>query len=236
MTPRSALRIRAAVPALRSVRVRTRVRARFVPTWEGPVEGWTINTINKQIWRVVPQYDFNDLLQEAFTYFLICCERYPEVLDPPHFMALYKRCFLNRINDLAARRTKDRAFSYDEGGGDGGAGPDDVLMMVRSPAMHLQQAELDADIEAASGPLSNLLKAVQELPEELLKFLRAETTNLRETTSIRLARLAGMAEVQSDSDGTTETPAAHSARLVAFRRRVEAWAGVGQHHQDAVAV
>jgi len=83
-----------------------RIQLNFVPSWDGPLEGWCVNYINKNVWRVIPEHDKDDLYQDAFLFFLVCKERYPQVSEPPHFMALMKTCLRNHINELATRRTQ----------------------------------------------------------------------------------------------------------------------------------
>ncbi len=88
-----------------------RKRLKFIPRFTGAIEGWATNYINKNYWRIEAQHDFDDLLQDAYLYFLICVNRYPYVIEPAHFMALFKRCFINHINSLARQSSPIEAIN-----------------------------------------------------------------------------------------------------------------------------
>jgi hypothetical protein len=89
------------------VRLRTtRVHVKFTPAWKGPVEGWTVNFCTQNAWRFVPEHDFEDLYQEAYLLFMKLVEKYPTVVDPPHFMALFKRAVFNKLTTMATRHGK----------------------------------------------------------------------------------------------------------------------------------
>lgn len=195
-----------------------RVRASFQPEWSGSVEGWVVNYINAHLWRVRPQFEFDDLFQEAYVCFAVCCERYPAVIDPPHFMALFKRTFTNRVVDMSNRRTKDKAFSYDENS-ELGPPPNsgDLLERQQRLCPEMMAAEADMLVADAPSPIQELVATIQSAPEELLGFLRGETTGLRETMEDRLARLGGLATWASfavDPQGCKAD----------FRATVEGWA------------
>jgi hypothetical protein len=168
-----------------------RIRSRFTPTWEGSVEGWVVNYINAQLWRVRPHMDFDDMYQEAFLCFALCAEHYPLVVDPPHFMSLFKRAFVNRVTGMSNRRTKDRAFSYDENSELGGppTSSGDLLARQQKMCPEMMGAELEMLIADAPTPIQDLVATVMEAPDELLTFLRDGTSGLRETMQARLARL-----------------------------------------------
>lgn len=186
-----------------------RIRAKFTPSWEGSIEGWVVNFINKQLWRVRPHFEFDDLYQDAYMFFLVCTERYPEVVDPPHFMSLFQRCFSNRINDLASRRTKDRVFAYyDENSEIGPPTSGDILMRQQKTCPEMMQADLDLLLDDAPPAVRALAETCLSAPDELLAFLRDEATGLRETIGERLGRLLGV-------------PATHHEAL---RVATEAWA------------
>src|ERR1039458_4539334 len=70
------------------------------------VEGWIYKTSKANLWRVVPLYDLNDLIQEGFLYFCIINHKYPNVTSRAHMMRLFQRSFINHLHDLAEMRTK----------------------------------------------------------------------------------------------------------------------------------
>ena len=77
------------------------------PQWAGAIEGWTINFVTRNLWRTVPQHDFDDLYQDGYIFFVICKERYPDVVDPQHFMKLFQSCLRNHVHTLSSQRSED---------------------------------------------------------------------------------------------------------------------------------
>ncbi len=66
------------------------------------MEGYTVRTVNKHLWRFISIMSFEDAYQEAFVKFLEFSEKYAGTVDNPRwFMALYKRGLANLITDLA---------------------------------------------------------------------------------------------------------------------------------------
>jgi DNA-directed RNA polymerase specialized sigma24 family protein len=71
--------------------------------------------IRKHKWRVDSIYDTDDLLQEARLLFYKLAEYYPRVIDPPHFMALYKRTLSNFFHDQSRlQQERCKTVSMDE--------------------------------------------------------------------------------------------------------------------------
>lgn len=77
----------------------------YQPRFEGPIQGWTVNYCRKHAWKTEGSQQWDDLMQEAYLVFLRCVERYPDVEEAPHFMALYKRAWANEMTDLANKDT-----------------------------------------------------------------------------------------------------------------------------------
>lgn len=78
------------------------------PVYKGPLEGWAVNYSKANFWRVEATMEWDDLLQEASIVFLRCKAKYPVIDTPQHFMALFKRAWMNTLNDLAHSDTKHR--------------------------------------------------------------------------------------------------------------------------------
>jgi len=160
---------------------RERVLPSFTPRWEGPIEGWTVNYTRRNLWRVIPLHDFEDLVQDGFFRFLVCVERYPEVVDPPHFMRLYQRAFTNHIHDLADARGRSGTVAADV---------NLDLIPDSHAASDFAEVEMRLKLEGAPAPLLQLLASLRELPDDLLEFARDRASGARETTEERLQRLA----------------------------------------------
>ncbi len=86
---------------VRLTRLEMRVRLDWEPSWEPEISGWSVNFINKYKYKIDPIYEFEDLIQEAYCKYLLCVERYPKIIVPAHFMALFKSALFNHFFDLA---------------------------------------------------------------------------------------------------------------------------------------
>lgn len=80
----------------------------YVPEWKGPIEGYVVNFLSKQLWRVRPLLEHDDAMQEAYLVFLRTASRYPLEDTPQHFMALFKTSLTNEFHDLSKKATAAR--------------------------------------------------------------------------------------------------------------------------------
>ena len=80
----------------------------YQPEWTGPIEGYVVNFLAKNLWRLSPTHDHEDAMSEAYITFLRCAARYPMMDTPQHFMALFKTCWANEFNDLSTKATNAR--------------------------------------------------------------------------------------------------------------------------------
>lgn len=83
----------------------------FVPRWEGLIEGYVMNTIPKNFFRVEVMMTREDYIQEAYVVFLRVKNKYEGQIkadEPQHFTALFKRAWANRLNDLSNEATSIR--------------------------------------------------------------------------------------------------------------------------------
>jgi len=91
-------------------RIRKRVMSsrKYNPLWKGFIEGFVVNYLKKNYWRVESYMTYEDVMQEAHLKFLYVKSKYTALKTPQHFMALYKRAFINEFNDFAILATKHR--------------------------------------------------------------------------------------------------------------------------------
>lgn len=87
---------------------KTRTKLAYVPEFKGEIEGYVVNSIARQAWRVAPLHDHEDLKQEAFIVFMRCAARYPILDEAKHFMALFKVAWANHLNDLSRKASRVR--------------------------------------------------------------------------------------------------------------------------------
>lgn len=82
---------------------------RYVPRFEGAIEGYVVNFLRTNFWRVQGSMEFQDCMQEARYLFLRLADRYGILDTPQHFMALFKRSWHNHFTNLSNTDTKLRA-------------------------------------------------------------------------------------------------------------------------------
>jgi hypothetical protein len=90
-----------------------RVHLEFRPTWAGSVRAWTLSYLRRNKWRFDPIHDIDDLLQDAYCVFARVAERYPRVVEAPHFMALYKTALFNEMCDASSKNSKRKTVIAD---------------------------------------------------------------------------------------------------------------------------
>src|SRR5581483_7732775 len=83
--------------------------------WEGPIQNWARKFISKNLWRCDPTQDADDLLQEAYLTFHRVKATYPRVIEPAHFMALFKTAMNNQMHDRASavKRKRETIVEFD---------------------------------------------------------------------------------------------------------------------------
>lgn len=156
---------------------RVRVRLSWVPKWEY-VEGWTKKFISQNQWRCDHVNDFDDLLQDAYLTFVKIAERYPRVVHPPHFLALYRRALANKFHDMSrARRRLRDAFS-------------DVPAEAALEHLDTPDSYLEAIIAEAPEATKLALRLIATKPD----LFREEPAALRENLNMKLRRILGVGE------------------------------------------
>lgn len=83
----------------------------YSPEFSGPIEGYVVNGMKANYFRVERSMSREEYLQEAYLVFLRVKNKYEgKVEEPKHFMALFKRAWANELNDLATKDTQQRIF------------------------------------------------------------------------------------------------------------------------------
>lgn len=80
----------------------------YEPKFEGAIEGYVVNFLRTNYWRVQGSMEFQDCMQEAHYLFLRLAQRYGVLDTPQHFMALFKRSWHNHFTNLSNTDTKFR--------------------------------------------------------------------------------------------------------------------------------
>ena len=168
---------------------RQRVRLKWTPTFEGILAGMATNMINKNLWRFTPLYDFDDLWQDAHLYFLICKDRYPEVVEPEHFTALYRTCLWNHFHALANSRSATISG-----------------LVIETESGEMDFFDQQPGRDPNEDPHADLAARLEAAPDEVKKLIEGTTrfgrprkckrnrNGTRETTNQFLRRLAQIDE------------------------------------------
>lgn len=82
----------------------------YSPEFTGRIEGWVVNFLTKNYWRVSRSTPRSDVMQEAYVVFLRVKRKYPNV-DAPYFMSLFKTAWTNHFTDMANADTEQRMFT-----------------------------------------------------------------------------------------------------------------------------
>lgn len=123
----------------------------YKPNWAGPIQGWTVRYSHQHFWRVADTMQWEDVMQEAYLVFMRCSNRYPVTDTPQHFMALYKRAWINHMNDLSNGSSNQKTEISDQ------------VMTDDGPSTIDQVGSLDND--------GYLRVLVNEAPEEVRMVL-----------------------------------------------------------------
>lgn len=108
------------MPMIRKKLLRNpRMKLNPLPQWPGSVEGFVVNYLKANYWRVESTMSYDDAMQEAHVVFLRCKRKY-SVEEPKHFMALFKTSLVRVFADLSKLDSEIRAMvslqQEDEGG------------------------------------------------------------------------------------------------------------------------
>lgn len=87
----------------------------YIPRYEGPIQGYILNFLRSNYWRVSATMEFEDCTQEAYWLFLRLSRKYEFTDTPQHFMSLFKISWIHHFNDLSTMDSKLRqmiAYGY----------------------------------------------------------------------------------------------------------------------------
>ena len=160
----------------------------FVAEWGGPIEGYVVNYLTREHWKIARTCPREDAMQEAYCVFLRCKRKYPDVTEAKHFMALFKRAWFNHFTDLANADTERRVEGPMPTGADGQefeqAGETDN---DGSLAVAINQSPREVQMV-----LSLFLNAPQELIEMALGSWKGADRRFHDGGSEKINKLLGL--------------------------------------------
>lgn len=142
----------------------------FVAEWAGPIEGYVVNFLSKQHWKIKRTVPWEDAMQEAYCVFLRCKRKYPDIEEPQHFMALFKTAWYRHFTDFTNEDTASRVVGphvVDEHG----SAPEAVGELDNDGALALMIKQAPREVTMV---LTLFLNAPQELLDLALGSWRAD--------------------------------------------------------------
>jgi len=152
------------------------------------VKGWIFKTAKANLWRVIPLYDLDDLIQDGFLYYCIISKKYPNVTNRAHLMRLFQRSYINHLHDLASARTKHpitEPISEENGG-------EMLLGFLDGPFLTFME-QAPAHIRSVLG-----LFCSEDGCRKLRAAYRIRPRGTRETQNERWCRLVGVDNKEHD--------------------------------------
>lgn len=147
---------------------------------------WLAKKASKNLWKVQPFLEYDDLIQEGFWMFYRVKAKYPKV-NKRHLMSLFYRSYSNHIIYLAQKRTKNaELLACDIVDVDGNLF--DMWDSVCEPNY------VDTLIAHAPEPLDKLLRVIQtdEVIAKLRRPYRYKLSTGQETFNDRLCGIIGV--------------------------------------------
>lgn len=138
--------------------VRRRV---YIPKFEGAIEGYVVNFLSRNFWRVEGYIEREDLMQEARCLFYKLQRRYSYVDNPAWFMSLFKVAFSNEFHGLSNRRTERMSFEA--------CSIDDVDSIMDWVSNEDNQGLVFVLVEQAPEEVRAVLSLLASAPMELLE-------------------------------------------------------------------
>ena len=170
----------------RRVRLTRRIVKVWTPSWSNEIKGWTLNYLKNHFWRCEHElHDEDDIVQDAYCLFLKLADHYPRVVEPAHFMSLYKTSLRNLMHDKSRYRAlKETVIDVDV--------PQEKTFNTVAYCRH-NEAFVIHDLLSADPEIKMLMEFVAD--EKNLELLRepqrTEKGAPRMTIDQRLAKLLG---------------------------------------------
>lgn len=160
----------------------------YTPDWKGPIEGYVVNYLTREHWKIARTCPRDDAMQEAYCVFLRVKRKYPKLDAPQHFMALFKTAWYRQFTDLANIDTADR-ITCQMPVNEAGETYDPVGECDNDGFLAITIAQAPREVQMV---LALFLNAPQELVEAALGSWRADARRKDGGESRHLNRLLGL--------------------------------------------
>lgn len=141
------------------------------PKFQGAVEGYVVNWIKKNHWKVNQQLpEFEDVKQEAYFIFLTVEQKYPLIDNDAWFMDMFKKTFGCRMIDCSRKQIRHKKHFTET----------DVLLSDGEESLSLTDmmvGDLETEalserlVEQADGEVQEVLRTVMNMPTEVFAMV-----------------------------------------------------------------
>lgn len=133
--------------------------------FSGAIEGYVVNTLAKEYWKVQRSMEWEDVMQEAKLVFWQVTTHYPDVEDK-HLMALFKTSWQRRFTDLATKDTNSRHVLTESSL----TSDDDSPCRIDSVGDSDTNGMLELMVQQAPNEVRMVLNLLLKAPTELLEM------------------------------------------------------------------
>jgi DNA-directed RNA polymerase specialized sigma24 family protein len=181
----------------------SRERLGYQPVWDDGIEEIARVYLGRHVWRTLPEYDMDDLLQEAY---LVCHRiksKYPEMDSREHFERFFLRSLINMMNTLSSKKSRRKEVTDSVLGGEDGASFLEAFFDASGAEdRDLAEAEFRMLIADAPFHIRKLLEAVWVSGEyRVVDGIRETNSEFRERSSKKRSwfrRRGGIRETTND--------------------------------------
>lgn len=172
-------------------RRRQRRKRSLRPLWPGVAEGYAINQMRANLWRMHDRETLSDLVNEAWLIYKKIHSRYARETDSPKWlMALFAVALQNRITDLARKSSRRSNCEVAD---------DELVNVAASDRFEPIDSvlQLITAIENAPSEIRAALLVLLNAPDELLNMIQAAARRSPRRASRIMCYLIGQ---QSDNE------------------------------------
>lgn len=144
----------------------------YTPEFKGPIEGWVVNHLRTNYWKVGRTMAREDVLQEAYLVFLRCKQKYPKMDTPQHFMSLFKTSWSRQFINFANADTESR-------------------VLTEMPIIRTEDGDVELDVAGERDNDGYLSVLLSQAPAEVLLVLNLFLQAPQELLEIALSSWVG---------------------------------------------
>ena len=172
-----------------------RTPVKYRPVFPGVIEGYVMNCLRKDLWKISATHEHADAIQEAYLVFLRVKAAYPDVQTGSHFLALFKSAWYNHFTTLAAKASVARipisecSFGFEDGN-----------FFDTLPGDPLDTGFLGTMFRQAPSEVKSVLYLIMNAPTELLEIATASWKNKGHTEASQNRMMCQLLGIEESTD------------------------------------